>query len=59
MTLKPYEVTVPGRHPHKTTLLLSDADAKAQGLIEAKAAKPAQNKARTPRNKAAKPAADK
>lgn len=49
--LKPYDVVVPGRHEHKTTLMLSDEDARAQGLLEEKAAPKPQNKARTPRNK--------
>lgn len=59
MTLKPYEVVVPGRHQHTATLLLSDEDAKRAGVFEQKAIQPAENKARTPRNKAAKPAANK
>ena len=55
--LKPYKVTVYG---HETTLLLSDEDAKAQGLLKdqpakkaasKQAAKPA-NKSRTAANKA-------
>lgn len=57
MGLKPYKVTVYG---HETTLLLSDADAKAQGLLKEpakkaetkQAAKPA-NKSRTAKNKKA------
>lgn len=54
MALKPYKVTVYG---HETTLLLSDEDAKAQGLLKAKpetkqAVKPA-NKSRTAKNKKA------
>jgi len=59
MALKEYEVTVDGRHPHKTTMLLSEADAKRLGAVEVKAARPASNKARNPSNKAAKPAATK
>lgn len=71
MALKSYEVVVPGRRPHTTTLLLSDEDAKRHGVFgqhenttakkEAKKAakKPAANKARTPADKATKPAADK
>nr|WP_274635537.1 hypothetical protein [Microbacterium bovistercoris] len=64
MTLKEYDVTVAGRHPHKTTMLLNEADAKRLGGVEVKtsaqkAAKPPANKARTPANKAAKPAAKK
>ena len=50
MSLKEYEVTVDGRHPHKTTMLLTEADAKRLGATEVKAAKPA-NKAKTPANK--------
>lgn len=57
--LKRYEVTVEGRHPHTTTLLLSDEDAKRLGVLKEKGGAPAANKARTPRNKAAKPAAKK
>lgn len=57
--LKRYEVTVEGRRPHTTTLLLSDEDAKRMGVHEAKADAPATNKARKPSNKAAKPAAEK
>lgn len=57
--LKRYEVTVEGRRPTTTTLLLSDEDAKRMGLVEAKAAAAPDNKARTARNKAAKPAASK
>lgn len=66
MGLKRYEVTVEGRHPHKTTLLLSDEDAKRMGVADQHAEKPAakgrraaSNKSRTPANKrgaAAKPA---
>jgi len=53
MALKPYKVTVGG---HETTLLLSDEDAKRQGLLkpppaEKQAPKPA-NKARKASNKA-------
>ncbi|MFF2631963.1 hypothetical protein ACFVR6_03680 [Microbacterium sp. NPDC058021] len=59
MGLNRYEVTVEGRHPHTTTLLLSDEDAKRMGVFKEKGGKPAANKARTPRNKAAKPAAKK
>lgn len=67
MSLKPYEVVTEGRHPHTTTMLLSDEDAKRMGVfdggskttVKKTAAKPT-NKARTPRNKAAaKPAAKK
>lgn len=55
MGLKPYKVKTP--EGYETTLLLSDEDAKAQGLLKAKpeakqAAKPA-NKARTAKNKKA------
>lgn len=56
MGLKRYEVTVEGRRPHTTTLLLSDEDAKRMGVVEEKAAAPASNKARKTGNKAAKPA---
>ena len=53
MMLKPYKVTVNG---YETTLLLSDEDAKAQGLLEVepaeKQAPKAANKARTAANKA-------
>lgn len=56
MGLNEYEVTVDGRHPHKTTMLLSDDDAKRLGVFGQKAAAPEGNKARTPRNKAAAPA---
>lgn len=73
MGLQAYEVVTEGRHPHKTTLMLSDEDAKRLGVFDPKskdtgtkvAAKKAAaktttpRKARTPRNKAAKPAADK
>lgn len=67
MSLKPYEVVTDGRHPHTTTLMLSDEDAKRMGVFDGggkpaakKAAPKAANKARTPRNKAAaKPAAKK
>lgn len=50
MALNEYEVTIDGRHPHTTTMLLSDEDAKRLGVYgtEAKAAKPAANKARKP-----------
>ena len=56
MALKKYDVVING---HKTTLLLSDADASAMGLTVPPAAqpKPAKkgkrpaNKARTPANK--------
>jgi hypothetical protein len=64
-TLKPYEVVVPGRRGGVTaTLLLSDDDAKRAGVFEQQpeqkaAPKRTRSKARTPRNKAAKPAADK
>lgn len=55
--LKRYEVELPSRGgPRRTTLLLSDADAKRQGL-EGKHLKPAGKAA--PANKAAKPAATK
>lgn len=53
MSLKPYKVTVYG---HETTLMLSDEDAKRQGLLKEKQApekqapKPA-NKSRTASNK--------
>lgn len=74
MGLQAYEVVTEGRHPHKTTLMLSDEDAKRLGVFdqksnaaESKAARKkataakasTPRKARTPRNKAAKPAADK
>lgn len=73
MGLQAYEVVTEGRHPHKTTLMLSDEDAKRLGVFDQKskateskgapkkaAAKTSTpRKARTPRNKAAKPAADK
>lgn len=59
MALKKYEVTIDGRHPHKTTLMLSEEDAKRMGVAEQKAAQPVANKARKPANKAAKPAANK
>lgn len=58
MGLNEYEVTVDGRHPRKTTLLLSDEDAKRMGVFGQKAAPAPANKARTPQNKA-KPAAGK
>jgi hypothetical protein len=50
MSLKPYRVTIDGR---ETTLLLSDADAKARGLSqpEAKKAAAPANKARVAKNK--------
>jgi hypothetical protein len=68
--LKEYEVTIDGRHPLKTTMQLSDADAERMGIIgkeikagAAKTAAPkkpaAPKKARVPRNKAAKPAENK
>lgn len=51
MSLKPYKVTVNG---YETTLLLSEEDAKRQGLVtdksEKKAPEPA-NKARSAKNK--------
>ncbi|BAU32461.1 hypothetical protein [Microcella alkaliphila] len=54
--LKPYEVEIPGRGaPRRTTLLLSDEDAKKQGLL----GKHVTKKARQPQNKAAKPASNK
>lgn len=50
--LKTYEVEIPGRGaPRRTTLLLSDEDAKKQGLL----GKHVTKKARQPQNKAAKP----
>lgn len=58
--LKRYEVEIPGRGgPRKTTLLLSDEDAKAQNLKPAGKAAPA-NKSRTAsanksRSRASKP----
>lgn len=51
MSLKPYKVTVYG---HETTLLLSDEDAKRDGLLKAteqKRAPKRANKARTAQNK--------
>ena len=53
--MKRYDVTVNG---NKTTLLLSDADAKARGLTVAEPQEPAEvdTKAKTPANKARKPA---
>jgi hypothetical protein len=49
--LKQYDVEV---HGHKTTLLLSDADAERRGLLKAKAAPAPKNKAAAaPKNKAA------
>lgn len=63
MALKEYEVTVDGRHPQKTTMLLSDADAKRLGVLDQPTAKsgprPA-NKSRKPANKTTKrkPAVD-
>lgn len=51
MALKPYDVVVYG---HQTTLLLSDEDAKREGLLkepEAKKAPARPNKARTAANK--------
>lgn len=73
MGLQAYEVVTEGRHPHKTTLMLSDEDAKRLGVFDQKSKTPGSKaapkaaaaktstprKARTPRNKAAKPAADK
>lgn len=55
MGLKEYEVMTEGRHPHKTTMLLNDEDAKRLGVFgsEAKAAKAPANKSRTPANKKA------
>lgn len=54
VALKPYKVTVYG---HETTLMLSDEDAKAQGLLKekpaAKQAPKAANKSRTAKNKKA------
>ena len=52
VNLKPYKTTVNG---YETTLMLSDADAKAQGLFketDAKQAPKAANKARKASNKA-------
>ncbi len=61
--LNRYEVTVEGRH--KTTLLLSDEDAKRMGVLKEKPARAPRkargsvsNKARTPSNKAAAKPAD-
>jgi hypothetical protein len=74
MGLQAYDVVTEGRHPHKTTLMLSDEDAKRMGVYDQKSdtaekkAAPKKTaapktttprKARTPRNKAAKPADDK
>lgn len=64
MGLSKYEVVIPGRNGGtKTTLLLSDEDAKRAGVFDQKAEKPAApkrtRKARTPANKAAAPAANK
>lgn len=55
--LKKYEVTVDGRHPHKTTLKLSDAEAERMGLLkkEPTAKEPPAAKADQPPNKAAAP----
>lgn len=58
MSLKPYKVTI---NDFETTLLLSDADARAQGLLRetpAEKAAPAK-KAATPANKARKATANK
>ncbi|MFL2002020.1 hypothetical protein [Microbacterium sp. A1-JK] len=52
MGLKRYEVHVDGRHPHTTTLMLSEEDAKRMGVLEEKSST-AENTARKPRNKAA------
>lgn len=51
MTLKKYDVVIEGV---ETTLLLSDEDAKAQGLTTPvpEKSKTAENKSRTPANKA-------
>lgn len=55
--LKPYEVEIPARPaPRRATLLLSDEDAKKQGLL-GKHVK--DTKARQPQNKAAKPSSNK
>lgn len=59
MALKEYEVTVDGRHPHKTTMLLNEVDAKRLGATEVKAAAKTESKSRTPANKAAKAPANK
>lgn len=56
--MKRYDVIIGG---NPTTLLLSDADAKARGLTAAEPQEPAEvdTKAKTPANKARKPAAAK
>lgn len=64
MSLKRYNITSGRRGEHSITVKLTEAEAKRLGATEVgsegKAAKPAANKARTPRNKAAaKPAAKK
>lgn len=56
MGLKEYDVEING---YKTTLQLSDEDAKLQGLKPADEVKPAAAKAKTPANKAKAPAANK
>ncbi|WP_159576099.1 hypothetical protein [Microbacterium sp. 8M] len=54
MGLKEYEVMTEGRHPHKTTMLLNDADAKRLGVFGS-----AEKAAKTPTNKSRQPAANK
>jgi len=57
--LKEYEVTVPGRSNHKTTLLLSDEEAKRLGVAEKQPPAAPEGKGRKVSNKAGKPAANK
>jgi hypothetical protein len=63
MNLKRYTIQTGRRGEHITTVKLTEAEAKRVGArpidAEQKATKPAANKARTPRNKAAKPATSK
>ena len=55
--LKPYDVVING---NATTQMLSDADAKARGLTaKAEPVEAVDTKAKTPANKARKPAANK
>lgn len=65
MALKEYEVTIEGRRPHTTTMLLNEADAKRYGVLgqekanaaPTKKARGAGNKSRGASNKSATTAA--
>lgn len=55
MGLKAYDVVTEGRHPHTTTLMLSDEDAKRMGVFDS-GSKPAAKKAAAKRPAAKKAA---